>query len=285
MLQTKTTRFIAMLQDNQLSIIQLKSGKTTRVGAYPFLSLLRSDFTKQDKYSIYCPIANTELVLGSNMHLRTTSNEINTYLTKGFNQQLIKYILDNFPDIEKSSKILSNGSILAESSKKKNPSIKERLDALPFLEFAYYEEPHYDDANCHGHHMQDFIGMIDKYGATIEISFHKNDELFAPRNGKYTKNFIVGSNFNLYNQNRENLGWTGYVTLVCTYGKKNNIFEVNLLSTKEINYFGEIIKPYVPKQIAVGILPEKIKYVGYIDELLNEEDFVAPVIDEEEAPW
>jgi len=285
MLKNKTAEYIAKPQESLIEITQLKSNTTIKVGAYTLLLLLKNDFAKQGKYSIFCPVAGTELTLGSNMHLRTKSNEINTYLTKEFKQQLIKHILDNFPNIEKSSKILSEDSILVKSSKKNNLSIKERLDALPLLEFAFYEEPYYDDANCNGYHMQDFIGVIGKNDEIIEISFQKNDELFAPRNGKYTKNFIVGSNFNLYNQNRENLGWTGDVTLVCTYGKKNNIFEVNLLSTKEINYFGKIIKAYVPKQIAVGILPEKINYVSYKDELINEKDFTTSVIDEEELPW
>lgn len=275
MIKTKKAIFIANTKEKVIVTTQLSTGVTTKLDPHTLFTLLNVNFTLIDKKSIYCSKAKLEVTFGNNMHLRTIPNAINVYLTKGYAKKLKEYILDSFPNIEKYSNT-------------NNPSKEERLNSLPFIKLAEYEEPYYDDANVHGYHLDSFIGIIGKNGETIEIPFEKNDKLFAPSNGISAKEFIIGSDFNLFNQDRENLAYRGDIALICTYGKTNNVFEVKLFTTKEINYFGNIIKPCEPKQIAVGILPQKIKYIGYLEELLDEDDLKIAITEttvNNELPW
>ena len=286
-LKSKKATYVANAQEQVVELTQ--SQITTPVGASKLLFAVEYDFIKNNRKSIsvYCDKANLTITYGSNGHLRTNGHAINTYLLDGFDKILVKWIKNNFNIIHEQSQVLPNTQISETLNTLEYVTTTDR-ESTPILELAEYEEPHYDDANCNGYPMMDFLGIIGKKDETIEISFHKNDKLFAPSNGKSTKEYIVGSDFNLYDQNGENLGWTETTTLVCSYEKTHNIFEVKLLSTVEIDYFGEIIKPYEPKQIAVGILQERIKYVGWMEELLDEDYLVTPVvekIDETELPW
>lgn len=285
MIKTNTANLVANKNNNVIEITQISTDKTTNVDIYNFYTLLEKHHLANNKNSIYCSTAKMEITLGSNGHLRSAANIINTYLNAQIIKDLKEYILEEFPDIKKSSKILSDNDSVSKTHKNDNASKQNKINSLPIIEYAEYEEPHYDDTNCNGYPDTDFLGIIGKNGETIEISFEKNDELFAPQNKRVTKNYIVGSNFNLYNQDGENLGWDRHTTLVCSYDKKNNTFEVNLLTTERINYFGHIIKPYQLKQIVAGRLSKPIKYIGYLDELLNVNDDDDVADEEDELPW
>lgn len=280
--ETEKARF--NIGEEVVEIIQLKDGVSTIVDSHVLNRILKYDFKDNNKIIGYCPKSNLKISYSiPNFHLVIGSNDVNVCLKKNNNNEKILTCLSkNYSNIKKTSI-----TPILPQSQKNIKQITKAIKSPPIIKYAEYEEPHYDDANCNGYPDIDFLGIIGKSGETIEISFRKNDELFAPRDNRTSKDHIVSSGFNLYNQDRENLGWTRQATLICTYGKKHNVLEVKLLTTKQINYFGSIIEPYKPKQIAVGILPKPIKYVGYIDELLSEENLapIAHVTDEEELPW
>jgi len=133
--------------------------------------------------SVYCDKANLTITYGSNGHLRTNGHAVNTYLLDGFDKTLVKWIKNTFNIVseQSQSQVLPNTEISDTLNTLESVTTTD-IESLPILELAHYEEPHYDDANCNGYPMIDFLGIIGKNDETIEISFHKNDELFVPRN-------------------------------------------------------------------------------------------------------
>lgn len=107
-IQTKTAKFTVNIKERIIEITQSSKNPITglveeitfKVNVETLFFLLKSDFTNINKNSIYCSTAKTELIFGSNMHLRSSKNLINTYLTKGYYQALINLILKYFPNIE-----------------------------------------------------------------------------------------------------------------------------------------------------------------------------------------
>ncbi|MGJ0315408.1 hypothetical protein NG754_02610 [Aliarcobacter cryaerophilus] len=277
MLQTKKATFVADTKEQVVAITQLSTQITTKVDAYSLLSLIRTDLSEIKKKTIFCSKANMPLSLGANAHLSSAPDDINTYLNNGFIEKLEKYILDSFPDIEKTSEPLSAPNQEVETAKKQELSKEEKINNAPLIKMAEYEEPRYDYEYCNGYPNHNFIGIIGKNGEIIEIDFNAHENLFDPKSGNI-KNYPVAHAFNLYDENNQNLANRNKFILICNHIKEEALFQVNLMPTENIKYYGKLLKAREEYKLAVGRLPQTIKFKSSLSELIDETD-------DEELPW
>jgi len=287
-IQNKTAKFIANTEENVVEITQLKTEVITKVDIGNLLTVLKTDISQTGKTSLYCSKAKMEITLGSNFHLRTSLNSVNTYLTKGFDQQLLSYIETMFPNIDKVDKILSISEQKTHIPKKEELSKEKKTKKIPIIKMEEYFEPNYDDANCNGYPNINFIGIKGNHGETVEISFKAHEDLFDPYGG-INKNYLVGNGFNLYDNNRKNLAYENNIGLICTHNKSEATFKIKLISTIDRKYFGTKIKKHQPITIVNGRLPEPIKYKSYMSQLIDDEPIQTEVSmtnnADEELPW
>jgi hypothetical protein len=276
-IQTKTARFLANPPKEVVDITQLSSAVTTHLDVKVTWSLLDTDYSKVDKKSLYCSKANMEITLGANGHLRSSNHIINTYLNPSQVNELKQYILFNFPDINKVSEILTTQKSGVSTVKKQELSREDKIKKFKFLEMAVYEEPYYDNEYCNGYPNHNFIGIIGKNGETIEIDFNAHENLFDPISGDI-KNYPVAHAFNLYDENHENLAHRNKLILTCNHIKEEALFQVNLVPTEDIKYYGKLLKAREEYKLAVGKLPQAIKFKNSLSELLEETD-------DKELPW
>ena len=66
--------------------------------------------------------------------------------------------------------------------------------------------------------------------------------------------------------------------MICTHIKKEALFQVNLVPTEDIKYYGQLLKAREKYKLAVGRLPQPIKFKNSLSELIEETD-------DEELPW
>lgn len=204
MFRTNKASFNANVQKEEMGITQLSTSVLTNVGVYNLYKTLTADFSYSEKKSFYCSISKMEITYnGIEKHLYSEKNRIHIYLTKGNDKRLINYILEQFPNIEKASELLSSKKEVAKI-KKQEFSKEEKINNAPFIKMVEYEEPKYDYEYCNGYPNQNFIGIIGKNGETIEIDFNAHEELFDPKSGEI-RNYPVAHAFNLYTENHENL--------------------------------------------------------------------------------
>ena len=276
-IQTDTATFVVDIPNQVVVITQLSRKAIAEVDAYILLSLLRTDFSEVNKKSLYCSKANRTLTLGANMHLRTNGHDVNTTLKGDTCKELIQCITGSFPNIEKTSELLSAPNQEVETAKKQELSKEEKINNAPLIKMAEYEEPRYDYEYCNGYPNHNFIGIIGKNGETIESDFKAHEELFDPKNGEI-RNYPVAHAFNLCTENHENLAYKHKFILICTHIKKEALFQVNLVPTEDIKYYGQLLKAREKYKLAVGRLPQPIKFKNSLSELIEETD-------DEELPW
>jgi len=276
-ISTNKTTFVIKRQERVIEATQLLTGVITKVDVNTFLSFLKKFLNSMSKTKTYCSKAKIELALGKNLHLSNTSNKINTYLTPDLIRELIDYIRMEFPDIEKTSELLSSKEQEVPTAKKQELSKEEKIKQAPLINTAEYEEPHYDYEYCNGYPNQNFIGILGKNGETIEIDFNAHENLFDPKNGG-VRNYPVAHAFNLYDENHENLAYRYKFILFCTHIKEEALFQIYLVPTEDIEYYGQLLKAREKYKLAVGRLPQPIKFKNSLSELIEETD-------DEELPW
>lgn len=107
MLKNNTATFVANPKRGTIEITQLKENVTIEVDAFVLLSFLENNDSQPIKKSRYCHICNLHLNYTThNFHLYAGSNIINTYLVKGFDQQLKQYILDSIKYAKEPLKVI-----------------------------------------------------------------------------------------------------------------------------------------------------------------------------------
>lgn len=274
---SKAASFLANPQEQVVAITQLSTQVTIHVDVKVAWSLFDTDFSEVNKKTLYCPKAKMEIILGSNGHFRSDSHIINTNLKAAQISELKKYILFHFPNIDKASEVISTPKQEVAKIKKQEISKEEKINNAPLIKMAEYEEPRYDYEYCNGYPNHNFIGIIGKNGETIEIDFNAHEELFDPKSGNI-KNYPVAHAFNLYDENHENLANRNKLILICNHIKEEALFQVNLVPTEDIKYYGKLLKAREEYKLAVGKLPQAIKFKNSLSELLEETD-------DEELPW
>jgi hypothetical protein len=274
---SKAASFFANPQEQVVAITQLSTQVTIHVDVEVAWSLFDTDFREIDKKILYCPKAKMEIILGSNGHFRSDSHIINTNLKPAQISELKKYILFHFPNIDKASEVISTPKQKVATVKKQELSKEKRIQNLPFIKMTEYEEPYYDNEYCNGYPSHNFIGIIGKNGETIEIDFNAHENLFDPKNGE-VKNYPVAHAYNLYDENHENLAHKNKFILICTHLKKEALFQIDLIPTEDIKYYGQLLKAREKYKLAVGRLPQPIKFKSSLSELIDETD-------DEELPW
>lgn len=278
-IQTDTATFVVDIPNQVVVITQLSRKAITEVDAYILLSLLRTDFSEVNKKSLYCSKANRTLTLGANMHLRTNGHDVNTTLKGDTCKELIQCITGSFPNIEKTSELLSAPKQEVEIAKRQEHSNGERIQNLPLIETIDYDEPRWhDDNGCMGSPSSDFIGVKNLLGGELEISCHTHEMLFDPHDSNNIKGYYITTDFNLYDSRYKNFANKGHIVLKCSYNKSSKVFVVLLFTSKEFSYCETTIYPGKPIRLVVGKLPQAFNYKSSLTELLEETD-------DEELPW
>ncbi len=129
MFRTNKASFNANVQKEEMGITQLSTSVLTNVGVYNLYKTLTADFSYSEKKSFYCSISKMEITYnGIEKHLYSEKNRIHIYLTKGNDKRLINYILEQFPNIEKASELLSSKKEVANATVDK--TLKEIFDSV-----------------------------------------------------------------------------------------------------------------------------------------------------------